>query len=74
MLQREISRVRMNLPVIVVTAYEDHPKTLKAVIDGAKAVIAKPFRADELMVTLSRLVGPPAQRHLGPGSILPAGT
>ena len=60
-LQREISRLRMNLPVIVITAYEDHPRTPTAVIDGAKAVIAKPFRGDELMAAIARLVDPSPQ-------------
>ncbi|HSS63991.1 MAG TPA: response regulator, partial [Gammaproteobacteria bacterium] len=61
-LQREISRLRMNLPVIVITAYEDHPGTPRAVIDGAKAVIAKPFRGNELIAAIDRLVCPPGQR------------
>ena len=62
MLQREISRLNMNLPVIVITDYEDHPKTSSAIIDGAKAVIAKPFRGDELISAIATLVSPPRLR------------
>ncbi len=74
MLQREISRLRMNLPVIVITAYEDHPRTLTAVIDGAKAVIAKPFRGDELIAAIARLVDPPPKSPLASDSMLPVCT
>lgn len=73
-LQREISRLRMNLPVIVITAYEDHPRTPTAVIDGAKAVIAKPFRGDELMAAIARHVDPPPQGPISTDPMLSACT
>ena len=68
MLQREISRLNMNLPVIVITDYEDHPKTSSAIIDGAKAVIAKPFRGDELISAIATLVSPPRLRSCSPAA------
>ncbi len=37
------------LPVIVVTAYKDHPMAERAKLAGARAVIAKPFREEELV-------------------------
>ncbi len=64
MLQREISRLRMNVPVIVTTAYENHPRTLPAVLDGAKAVIAKPFQGEELIATITRIVEPAQRRPI----------
>lgn len=74
MLQREISRLRMNLPVIVITAYENHPKTPSAVLDGAKAVIAKPFGGDDLISAIARLIGPPKRPAFAADSIFPACT
>ncbi len=74
MLQREISRLRMNLPVIVITAYENHPKTPSAVLDGAKAVIAKPFGGDDLISAIARLIGPPKRPAFAADSMLPAST
>lgn len=65
-LQREISRLRMDFPVIVVTAYENHPSTVRAVLDGAKAVISKPFRGDELMAAITGLVSPSGGEPLAP--------
>lgn len=58
-LQHEIARLRMDLPVIVTTAYEDQAGTLQATLDGARAVVAKPFTSNELMSAISRLVEPP---------------
>lgn len=55
-LQREMTRLSMNLPVIVITDYEDHQIALSAMVDGAKAVIAKPFRGEELMSAIAALV------------------
>lgn len=73
-LQREISRLRMNLPVIVVTAYENHPRTVRAVLDGATAVIPKPFRSGELMAAIARLVSSSGVPPLAPDPILHPGT
>jgi FixJ family two-component response regulator len=64
MLQREISRLRMNLPVIVTTAYENHPATLSAVLNGAKSVIAKPFQGEELIAAMTRIVEPAEKRPI----------
>lgn len=66
MLQREIARLRMNLPVIVITAYENHPLALRAVLDGAKAVLAKPFSGNELIAAINRLINPPGHAPAGP--------
>ena len=74
MLQREISRLRMNLPVIVITRYENHPRTPSAVPDGAKAVIAKPFGGNELIAAIARLIGPPSDAPNPPSAMLPAST
>jgi FixJ family two-component response regulator len=74
MLQREISRLNMNLPVIVITDYEDHPITLSAVVDGAKAVIAKPFRDQELMSAIATLVSPSRLRSCSSAPVLHAYT
>ena len=57
-LQHEIARLRMDLPVIVTTAYEDQPGSLQAMLDGARAVVAKPFTSNELMSAITRLVKP----------------
>jgi two-component system response regulator FixJ len=63
-LQRELSRLRMNLPVIVTTAYENHPASLSAVLNGAKAVIAKPFQGEELIAAMTRIVEPAEKRPI----------
>lgn len=55
-LQREIGRLRMNLPVIVTTAYENHPGLLRAMLHGARAVVAKPFKNNELLAAVGRAV------------------
>jgi FixJ family two-component response regulator len=60
-LQREMSRLSMNLPVIVITDYEDQAATQSALVGGAKAVIAKPFRGKELMSAIAALVSRPRQ-------------
>ncbi len=73
-LQREISRLNMNLPVIVITDYEDHPTTVAAVIDGARAVIAKPFRGGELVSTIAALVSRSPLRSSAPDPMLHAYT
>lgn len=57
-LQHEISRLEPDVPVIVVTAFEDHPLAGRAVADGATAVVAKPFRGDELIKAISRVITP----------------
>ncbi len=74
MLQREIARLRMNLPVIAITRYENHPRALSAMLDGAKAVIAKPFGDNELISAISRLIGPPSEAPNSPNAMLPACT
>ncbi len=74
MLQREISRVRMNLPVIVITRYENHPRTQSAILDGAKAVIAKPFGGNELIAAIARLIGTSESAPIPRHGMLPAYT
>lgn len=66
--QREISRLRMNLPLIALTAYEDHPGARAAHRGGAKAVIAKPFHGDELISAITNLIGPPVEKAIAAGS------
>jgi len=39
----------IDLPVIIVTAYKDHPMTDRARAAGARAVIAKPFDEGDLL-------------------------
>lgn len=39
----------ITLPVIIVTAYKDHPMTDRARAAGARAVIAKPFDEGDLV-------------------------
>lgn len=65
--QREISRLRMNLPVIALTRYEGHPGAPAAESGGARAVIAKPFRCDELIAAIAEIIGPPLERAVGAG-------
>jgi len=44
----------IRLPVIIVTAYKDHPLTERAKAAGALAVIPKPFRDEDLVSTIQR--------------------
>ncbi len=48
-LQAAIAERGLELPIIVVTAHKDHPMAERALAAGARAVIAKPFRHDELV-------------------------
>lgn len=44
----------IRLPVIIVTAYQDHPLTERAKASGALAVIPKPFRDEDLVNSIQR--------------------
>ncbi len=48
-LQQILIEQGIDLPVIVVTAYKDHPMTDRARAAGARAIIAKPFDEDDLL-------------------------
>ena len=48
-LQQILVEKGIDLPVIVVTAYKDHPLTDRARAAGARAVIPKPFEEDDLL-------------------------
>ena len=58
-LQRELSKKSIDLPVIIVTAYDDQPIAQDAVEGGAAAVISKPFNADELIETIRKTLPAP---------------
>ncbi len=72
--QREISRLRINVPVIALTAYEDHPDARAAEDSGARAVISKPFRVDELVATIANLINPSLAKTSAADSALPVCT
>lgn len=45
-----------HLPTIVVTAHENHPMTQRAMLAGAFAVVAKPFRNEELTALIESVL------------------
>ena len=48
-LQKRLGELDINLPTIVVTAYKDHPLADRARQAGARAIIGKPFRNQDLI-------------------------
>lgn len=56
--QRELIRRGFSAPVIVTTAFSDHPSVEKALQNGALRVISKPFRPRELIDTIASAVNP----------------
>lgn len=55
---RELVRMGFSAPVIVTTAFRDHPLAEKALQNGALRVISKPFRPDELIDAITSAVNP----------------
>jgi len=53
-LQLELRRRGDAIPIIVVTAHDDHADAELARVHGAQAVLGKPFRDDELVVWIER--------------------
>jgi FixJ family two-component response regulator len=53
-LQRWIRRERRQLPVIMITAHDDHEIRQQALRDGAVAFLVKPFDAGELLEYVAR--------------------
>ena len=59
------------VPVIYVTANADGPARNRALLQGARAVLRKPFDDDELLSLIETAVGPrlrPCRRGFGPAS------
>jgi FixJ family two-component response regulator len=56
--QRELIRRGFSAPVIVTTAFSDHPSVEKALQNGALRVISKPFRPRELIDAIASVVNP----------------
>lgn len=61
---RELSRIRPDLPVIMVTGGVDEELRRKAPEVGVRLVLVKPHKLDELLAAIDRLTGDavPAQR------------
>jgi DNA-binding NtrC family response regulator len=55
----EIRRQDRNLPVVFLTAFGDRATYAKATRMGAVDFLAKPFRADALLILLGRIVNHP---------------
>ena len=62
-LLEEIRKDTPLLPVIMVTAYGDSDRTIRAMKSGAFEYVTKPFELDALLATIARAVQvrPPAQ-------------
>lgn len=56
-LQKIIADLDLELPVIVITAYHEHPLSNRARAAGALAVIGKPFREAELIGNIRVALG-----------------
>ena len=57
--QHELRRRGDDLPVIVVTAQDDHPEAEQARAYGARAVLGKPFHDEDLLLRIRRALGAP---------------
>jgi FixJ family two-component response regulator len=53
-LQRRIRQERHTLPVIIITAHDDHDVRRQALRDGAVAFLVKPFDGGELLEQVAR--------------------
>jgi FixJ family two-component response regulator len=53
-LQRRIRQERHALPVIIITAHDDHDVRQQALRDGAVAFLVKPFDGGELLEQVAR--------------------
>lgn len=51
-LQQALAARHIDIPVIVITAYKDHPLTARAQEAGAITVLYKPFKQDVLLRTI----------------------
>lgn len=58
-LQDALAALGIHLPVIIVTGYKDDPLAKRALEAGAVAVLAKPFRHEELMRHVQIALGRP---------------
>ena len=56
-LQGLLKTLDADLPVIVITAYADHPLADRAREAGARAVLGKPFRDTELIAAVTEALG-----------------
>ncbi len=57
--QRELARRGVDVPVVYISAYSDHPLVTRAVRNGACQVVSKPFQTDDLVEAISRAIKPP---------------
>ena len=48
-LQRELTNLRIEIPIIFITAHGDIPMTVRAMKGGAAEFLTKPFRAGQLL-------------------------
>ena len=53
-LQHELKRVRINLPIIFLTAHADVPMSVEAMKSGAVEFLTKPFRQQDLLDAVQR--------------------
>src|SRR6267142_1925401 len=53
-LQNELKRVRVNIPIIFLTAHADVPMSVKAMKSGAIEFLTKPFRQQDLLDAVQR--------------------
>lgn len=54
-----LQQVRAKIPVVVVTAHQDHPLARRAIAAGAHAVVPKPVDDEELLTIVQRLFATP---------------
>ena len=52
----DIKRLRPDLPVIILTAHGDIPMAVEAMRRGAYDYLSKPFRQDDLLISINRAV------------------
>ena len=71
---KEISRLHPKLPVIMVTADNDVQRAVEVTKLGAYDYINKPFRTEELLLTLKRARPSSSAPTTTPPAICPAGT
>src|SRR5262245_45607751 len=53
-LHQELARTRLDVPVILLTAYGDVPTSVQAMRAGALDFLTKPYDADDLVATVRR--------------------
>ena len=57
-IQRELIRRGLDVPVVYFSAFTDHPLVNRAVQNGTRQVVSKPFQTDELVEAISRAIKP----------------